>query len=355
MAGTRVRSGTPRCANCGGFAFLDWQQCLHCGAELGYRFDTLTFLQGHPEGVVADGETWRYCSNRPWGCNWLVADNEESGRCFSCRLSRTLPQRDDTIAWEKLYDTGIAKRRLLVQLRDLGLPITAFWEREGGLGFDLLSSFSGKRVTIGHANGIITLDLAETLDAHREALRVRLGEPYRTMLGHFRHEIGHYYQWVLVTDDATWAKCRALFGDERASYQDAIKRHYAEGAPQDWAQSYLSEYATMHPWEDFAETFAHYLHISGTLGTAAAAGVRLDATRVAGIVDHDIVPEGDYRELGVDRMLDDWHWLSLMFNRVNRSMGQRDLYPFDLTAPVIAKLRFVHELITQEVSTGSTR
>lgn len=336
---------TPRCPNCSSFAFLDWQRCAHCGAELGYRFPTLSFLVGHPEGVQADGETWRFCSNRPWGCNWLVADGEESGRCFSCRLSRTLPDRADTIAWEKLHDTGIAKRRLLVQLAELGLPITPYYERDGGLGFDLLSSYSGTRVMIGHANGIITLDLAETLDAHREALRVRLGEPYRTMLGHFRHEIGHYYQGVLQTTDAQWDACRALFGDERASYQDAISRHYREGAPANWAESFISEYATMHPWEDFAECFAHYLHITGTLATAAAAGVVLDSTRVTGIVDHDIVPLADYRGHGFERILEDWRWLSLMFNRVNRSMGQRDLYPFELTAPVVEKLAYVHALI----------
>lgn len=275
----------PRCPHCQSFAFLDWTACGSCGVELGYRYTTLSFLQVHPEGTVADGDTWRTCSNRDWGCNWLVADSEESGRCFSCRLSRRLPDRDDTIAWEKLKDTGIAKRRLLVQLFELGLPVTPYYEKEGGLGFDLLSSLSGERVTIGHANGIITLDLAETLDAYRENLRVRLGEPYRTMLGHFRHEIGHYYQWVLVTSDEQWAACRALFGDERASYQDAIQRHYREGAPVDWADSFISEYATMHPWEDFAESFAHYLHITGTLATAAAAGVILSVDRVQGIID----------------------------------------------------------------------
>jgi hypothetical protein len=336
----------PRCPECQSFAFLDALVCSACGTELGYRFDTLSFLAVHPEGTIVDDDTWRTCSNRSWGCNWLVADREESGRCFSCRLNRTMPPRDDTIAWEKIRDTGIAKRRLLVQLAEFDLSITPWYEKEGGLGFDLLSSHSGKRVSIGHANGIITLDLAETLDAYREQLRVRLGEPYRTMLGHLRHEIAHYYQWILLSDEQ-WDRCRALFGDERASYQDAIARHYKEGAPEDWAVSFISEYATMHPWEDFAETFAHYLHISGTLSTAAAAGVILSADRVPGIVDHDIVPEGDYRALGLDRMLEDWRWLSLMFNRVNRAMGQRDLYPFVLTAPVIEKMRFVHELIAE--------
>jgi len=336
---------TPRCPHCASFAFLDWHECEHCGATLGYRFSSLGFLQT-TDGIATEGdETWRHCANRDWGCNWLVADSENAARCFSCRLSRTLPPRDDTIAWEKLRDTGIAKRRLLVQLVELGLPITPFYEAEGGLGFDLLSSFSGTRVMIGHANGIITLDLAETVDDYRETLRMRLGEPYRTMLGHLRHEVGHYYQQVLLRDDASWDECRALFGDERTSYQDAISRHYAQGAPAGWEASFISEYATMHPWEDFAETFAHYLHITGTLATAAAAGVVLDASRVPGIVDEDVVPLSDYREAGVDRMLDDWHWLSLMFNRVNRAMGHRDLYPFTLEPPVVEKLTYVHELV----------
>ncbi len=338
---------TPRCPHCQSFVFLDWLECAHCGAELGFQHTTLTFLVVGAQGTTVDGDTWRFCSNRSWGCNWVVADSEESGRCFSCRLSRTLPDRQDTIAWEKLRDTGIAKRRLLVQLRELDLPIVPFYEKPGGLGFDLLSSYSGTRVMIGHANGIITLDLAETLDAHRENLRVKLGEPYRTMLGHFRHEIGHYYQGVLLTDDASWDACRALFGDERASYRDAIARHYKEGAPENWHESFISEYATMHPWEDFAECFAHYLHITGTLATAANAGVVMLTSRVPGIAQHDIVPETDYRQLGIDRMLDDWQWLSLMFNRVNRAMGQRDLYPFELTEPVAKKLAFVHELIAR--------
>ena len=141
------------------------------------------------------------------------------------------------------------------------------------------------------------------------------------------------------------AKTVALHLGAVPDAMEAIQRHYREGAPTDWAASFISEYATMHPWEDFAETFAHYLHITGTLATAAAAGVILSVDRVQGIINHDVVPEGDYSTLGIDRMLDDWHWLSLMFNRVNRSMGQGDLYPFTLTEPVIAKLRFVHELV----------
>lgn len=251
-----------------------------------------------------------------------------------------------TPSLEKLAKVEEAKRRLIMQVGDLGLPIVPWDVRPGGLGFDLLSSRSdGRRVVIGHANGIITIDLAESLDDVREALRVRLGEPYRTILGHLRHETGHYYQNVLLTDDAAWAECRELFGDERASYQDALKRHYAIGAPDGWQASFISEYATMHPWEDFAETFAHYLHIVGTLQTAAAIGMRLDA-EASRMRDIDVVPLGDYRDEPIGRVLADWAALSQGFNRVNRSMGLRDLYPFTITAPVQRKLGFLHDLIT---------
>jgi hypothetical protein len=334
-------------------AFLETQDCTNCASSIGYHYPSLSMVAVEPQGTFIDGTRWVRCVNRSWQCNWLVSEDDESGSCFACRLTRRRPESDDTIALEKLADTGVALRRLLVQLFELGLPIEPYYQREGGLAFDLLSSRSGKPVTIGHADGVITIDLAETLDAHREALRVRLGEPYRTMLGHFRHEIGHYYQQQLVGSESLLGECRALFGDERASYSDALQRHYVFGAPEDWADSFISEYATMHPWEDFAETFAHYLHITGTLATAAAAGVVLDSDRVDGVIAHDVVPELDYTQLGLDRALSDWRWLSMMFNRVNPSMGQRDLYPFTLTEPVVDKLAFVHRLVVAVGSTAS--
>ena len=340
----------PRCPHCGMVAFLETQECANCGSSMGYHHPSLSMVGVEPDGTILDGTRWVRCVNWSWQCNWLVSVDDEAGSCFACRLTRRRPESDDTIALEKLADTGVALRRLLVQLFEMGLPVVPYYERDGGLAFDLLSSRSGEPVTIGHADGVITIDLAETLDAHREALRVRLGEPYRTMLGHFRHEIGHYYQQQLVASEPLLGECRALFGDERASYSDALQRHYVFGAPEDWADSFISEYATMHPWEDFAETFAHYLHITGTLATAAAAGVVLDSDRVDGVIAHDVVPALDYSQLGLDRALRDWRWLSMMFNRVNRSMGQRDLYPFTLNEPVVDKLAFVHRLV---VAVGS--
>jgi hypothetical protein len=303
-------------------------------------------VEAAPDGVEVDGRRWIPCSNRDWRCNWLVADDAGSGQCCSCQLTRRRPDASDTIALEKLADAGVVKRRLLVQLAELGLPVDPFYEREGGLAFDLLSSYSGQgRVTIGHANGVVTIDLVETLDDYREALRIRLDEPYRTMLGHFRHEVGHYYQWVLVEQTDWIEECRTLFGDERASYSDALDRHYASGAPEGWEASYISEYATMHPWEDFAESFAHYLHITDTLATAASGGLVLHADRVGDLVAADVVPRASYADVPTSEMLADWRWLSLLFNRVNHAMGKGDLYPFTLTAPVERKLDFVHRVV----------
>jgi hypothetical protein len=337
----------PRCPDCRHFVYLDALRCPHCAGELGYHLPTRQFYGVSGGQTVVDGNIWYTCSNRGWDCNWLVWEDGPAGRCFSCRLTRRRPDPDDTVALDRLATTEEAKRRLILQLGDLGLPIVPWDVRDGGLGFDLLSSLSnGQRVVIGHANGIISLDLAESLDDHREALRVRLGEPYRTMLGHLRHEVGHYYQNVLLTDDRAWGRCRELFGDERMSYRDAITRHYSYGAPQGWQSSFISEYATMHPWEDFAETFAHYLHITGTLQTASAIGIHLDAAATTGR-DADVDPLGSYRDEPVERLLSDWDWMSQAFNRINRAMGFGDLYPFQVSDPVRTKLGFMHDAVTR--------
>jgi hypothetical protein len=278
----------------------------------------------------------------------LVADDTDTPQCLACSLVRRRPDPDDTIAMEKLADARATLRRLIFQLRDLGLPIDPFYEHEGGLAFDLLSSYSNnEKVMIGHANGVITIDLVETLDDYRERLRVALGEPYRTMLGHFRHEVGHYYQNVLLEEGPLLDRCRELFGDERASYSDAIDHHYRFGAPESWRKSYISEYATMHPWEDFAECFAHYLHITDTLQTTAEAEVVWRANPQRGYPISDVVPLRSYRNEDADRMLWDWGRASLFFNLVNRSMGKADLYPFEINDVVADKLSFVHQVVTR--------
>ncbi len=334
-----------RCPVCGALALIETLECGRCRTPIGLHLPSFAFLASTSQGALVDGAVWHPCVNRSWGCNWLASAEEESGRCFACRLIRRRPASDDTIALERLGDLGYAVRRLVVQLATLGLPVEPYWRTDGGLAFDLLSSLDGETVIIGHSSGVITIDLAETIDARREAIRARLGEPYRTTLGHLRHEIGHYYQERLVDSPSLWRECRALFGDERASYADAIDRHYLYGAPATWADSFISEYATMHPWEDFAETFAHYLHITGTLAVAAAAGTSLRADGTTGAPGADVVPRLNYVDVEFGRALEDWYWLSLMLNRVNRAMGHRDLYPFVIPRPVAEKLAFVHRLI----------
>lgn len=306
--------------------------------------------------AVVDGGRWIECTKASdLGCNWLVPDEQQGhatrGRCLPDSLIRREPPADDTIAVEKLVATAVDLRRLTYQLLDLELPISPFWRTDGGLAFDLLSSFSsGEQIVIGHAGGVITIDLTESLDAYRESLRVRLGEPYRTVLGHFRHEVGHYYQNLLVeTGEGVrfLDECRALFGDERADYQAEIARHYKFGAPDNWSDSFISEYATMHPWEDFAECFAHYLHITDTINTVGEAGLVLVAERARVAVPRDIVPLASYADVPIEQLLYDWKWLALFFNRINTAMGKRPLYPFEIPSPVIRKLGFVHKVIRQ--------
>jgi hypothetical protein len=344
------------CPVCHGFIPFETGNCPSCGVAVGLHLPTRSMLAVTDGSADVDGGRWVRCTQAdPLGCNWLVPAEEADGargRCLSDSLIRRKPAADDTIAREKLRPTAGTLRRLVYQLVDLGLPVEPYWCRDGGLAFDLLSSYStGDKVTIGHANGVITIDLVESLDAYRESLRVRLGEPYRTMLGHFRHEVGHYFQNILVENGSGAVRyldrCRELFGDERADYSAAIARHYRYGAPADWQESFISEYATMHPWEDFAECFAHYLHITDTLDTTREAGMVLHADRVRFAGPRDIAPLETYAEAPIERMLFDWKWISLFFNRVGTAMGKNPLYPFDISAPVAEKLGFVHTVVRQ--------
>jgi hypothetical protein len=343
------------CSRCGSLVGYEDGRCVTCQATLGYALGADRLLAVDPGGTVEhDGATWRPCSNASWGCNWLLLASDDAAQCRSCRLTIERPDATDTLALEQLALAGYAKRRLLYQLHEHGLAVTPYYEQANGLGFRLLSSRStGEPVTIGHADGVVTIDLSEVDHAYRESLRVRLGEPYRTMLGHFRHEIGHYYWQVLVADSPWLDRCRRLFGDEQASYAEALERHYRLGAPASWNDAYISEYATMHPWEDFAETWAHYLHITDVLETVASYGMQLTgvvAEGVRGVAREALrtappLSTRGYHHLAMADILALWHPLAIAFNQVNRSMGKTDLYPFTITTPVREKLAFVHEIV----------
>jgi hypothetical protein len=284
------------------------------------------------------------CSNAlVAGCNWLVED--ENGLCASCALTRTRPNDADGAGLGGFASAEAAKRRLLFELEDLGLPIVGWHEQPGGLAFDLLSSES-TAVTTGHADGVITLDLEETDPARRERMRVRLGEPYRTVLGHLRHEIAHYYQPILAgSGTPAEARCRELFGDEREDYQQAMDRYYETGPPTGWEQRFVSAYATMHPWEDWAETFAHYLHICATLQSAAAYGVRVDGPSIPLADSAPLHSEPTDTAADVSAMLEAWIPMTYALNAISRSMGALELYPFILTAEIAAKLALIDALV----------
>jgi hypothetical protein len=298
----------------------------------------------HPD---AQGRLYRMCDNYALEnvCNWMVAADDPHSLCVSCELTTVIPNLappENRMFW---YRLEAAKRRLLYTLAALKLPIEPMQaDSDGGVAFEFLEdSPGGKRVLTGHDNGRITLNIAEADDAQREQARTQMHEPYRTLLGHFRHEIGHYYFDRLVADTQWTEPFRTLFGDEREDYGEALERHYREGPPPDWSQTFISAYATTHPWEDWAETWAHYLHMIDTLDTAMSCGLALvpDDPREPTLTDNTPVEDA-----GFDSLLKRWFPLTYVLNSLNRSLGMPDGYPFTLAPKVADKLRFVHRVVS---------
>ncbi|MGH3676258.1 MAG: zinc-binding metallopeptidase family protein [Mycobacterium sp.] len=331
------------CPNCGQHLAFENSLCLSCRRPLGFSLDDMALLviaSGEDSGQTGfvDADKYQLCANMHLAeCNWLVEKGHIEKLCTSCALTRTRPNDSDTKALPAFANAERAKRRLIAELSELKLPIVGRDEDpEYGLAFDLLSSLQ-ETVFTGHQNGVITLDLAEGDDVHREQLRIEMDEPYRTLLGHFRHEIGHYYYYRLVSASQDYTRrFRELFGDPAADYQGALDRHYQDGPPDGWQEIYVSSYATMDPAEDWAETFAHYLHIRGSLDTAAAYGF---APAAATFERRVLGPSG------FDQIIEMWLPLSWALNMINRSMGKRDLYPFVLPPAVLEKMRFIHTII----------
>ncbi|MBN3507959.1 putative zinc-binding metallopeptidase [Mycolicibacterium septicum] len=333
------------CPNCGQHLAFENSLCLSCGSALGFSVDDMALLvitdtdQSDHAGAV-DEDQYQLCANLHLAeCNWLVRIGQGGQLCASCALTRTRPADTDTAAMASFADAEKAKRRLIAELHELKLPIVGRdQDSQFGLAFDLLSSESDKVFT-GHHNGVITLDLAEGDDVHREQLRIAMDEPYRTLLGHFRHEIGHYYFYRLVAPSEDYsARFRELFGDPDADYQAALDRHYQDGPPAGWEDEFVSSYASMHAAEDWAETFAHYLHIRDTLDTAAAYGF----APAGATFDRKLLGPS-----GFDTIIEMWLPLAWSLNMVNRSMGHDDLYPFVLPPAVLEKMRFVHIVIDE--------
>lgn len=384
------------CTHCGQLLFFENSHCLRCGTALGFAPEALELsaiepvawnryrafeptppresdsgevslvdaeasgterphaqplLRSRAQGPGSAARALRHkrCARAGMAsCNWLLPADSAEELCMSCRLTKNIPGLRTDTEMRAFAQAEGAKRRLLYQLLDLGLPLVSRQvDDKLGLAFVLGFRSDDKPVMTGHCKGVITVDLLECDAVHRERLRHEFGEPYRTLLGHFRHEIGHYYWDVLIDDKAPLARFRELFGDERVDYRAALRRNYENGGGS-WSRSFVSSYAASHPWEDWAETFAHYLHIRDTLQTAANFGLRVSPAA------QTIPPAGGkltsrateaVTELDFAHVVAEWLPLTYAFNAANRSMGKEDLYPFVLADEVIEKLSFVHDLV----------
>ncbi|MFN0016794.1 MAG: putative zinc-binding metallopeptidase [Pirellulaceae bacterium] len=345
------------CDHCQNLVFFENVRCLRCDHALAYLPDVRDLCSLEPAGenlwrsLVGSGErTYRLCENYSCEnvCNWAIPASDPHTLCQSCRLTRVIPDLSQTGNKEAWYRLEVAKRRLVYSLTALALPVlNKDDDPEAGLAFEFLSDSAQSPegpVLTGHADGVITINIAEANDAEREKRRLALHEPYRTLLGHFRHEIGHYYWDRLIRESNSLEPCRTLFGDDQQDYAAALQNHYEHGAPADWQQQFVSPYASSHPWEDWAETWGHYLHMTDTLETAATAGLSLQPRRRD---EPTLKTDARLHKRGTfDQMIAAWFPLTYVLNNLNRGLGLPDGYPFVLSEPVIEKLRFIHETVS---------
>jgi hypothetical protein len=350
-----------RCDNCGQTLYFENIACEHCGFRQGYLPEDNAMV-----ALTADGSVWAsprhngkgfvFCANAEHGaCNWLIeAQPGGDAFCRACRHNETIPSLDDPAHLLQWQIIERAKKRLFYSLLQFRLPLrTRKEDPRHGLSFRFLADMPvAPHVMTGHDSGVITIALAEADDAERERRRTEMHEPYRTMLGHFRHEIGHHYWDLLVQNGPMQQDFRRLFGDETQDYSSALQRHYRQGAPPGWQASYITAYATSHPWEDFAESWAHYLHLTDTIEMAASFGVKL-----APKVDRDgelaaAIDFQPYASTEIGELVENWVPLASLMNNLNRTVGQPDPYPFVLTSAVIEKLAFVQRLIKTDGGRG---
>ena len=350
---------TYHCDACGNPVYFENSRCTRCHHELGVIPEVLrvSALEANPDGSwralarLAGKGHYRKCENYAVHdvCNWMVPADSGNRFCIACELNAVIPNLARPGFAERWYRLERSKRRLVYSLLKLGLPLQGkARDPVSGLSFSFLSDAdapAGTHVATGHADGHITINIDEADPAQRERSRLDLNEKYRTLLGHFRHEIGHYYWDLLIRNSASIDAFRQLFGDERADYAAALDRYYQAGAAGDWQAHYISRYASAHPWEDWAETWAHYLHIIDTLETAVHYSVRIERQLPSGEV-HRADPRFDpYRVERFDEVIRHWIPLTHALNSLNRSMGLQDMYPFVLSETAIRKLEFVHRTV----------
>lgn len=298
-----------------------------------------------PKGNV---RRFRLCHNQIeyQACNFAVPEHDPNVLCVSCRLTRILPDLSIPENRERWYRIEVAKRRLFYTLAKLGLVSVdpPNGERDGPV-FEFLADLPGQQVMTGHLGGVITINVAEADDTERVRRRVELHEPYRTLLGHLRHESGHYYWDRLIRDGGKLEEFRKLFGDESIDYPQALNAHYSSGPSANWQMAHVSAYATAHPWEDWAETWAHYLHMVDLLETASSYNTRVVVPGSEGDDNDEVTNPFEKGASDFDTLVEQWVPLTLLLNSLNRSLGHDDAYPFALTAGALEKLRFVHNVI----------
>lgn len=315
--------------SCGNSLHFDDMGCERCGDATGFdpRIFSVVSLKAH-RAV----EALRHCENAQWGaCNWVLGEADSHGLCLACRLNTIIPDLnlpENQRAWDLLERS---KKHLIYQILRLRLPIDA-----AGGASPLRFSFASNIAT-GHLDGLISVNLGEADPVERERQRQIFGEPHRTLVGHMRHESGHYFWMRLIERSERLGAFRALFGDERFDYGQALQRHHAGGAPPDWHLRHVSAYASSHPWEDWAETWAHYLHMAEALDTAHSTGVK--------IADAPQGPFDAYARADFTALMDRWIPLTAVMNSLNRALGLDDFYPFVLSPLAREKMAFVHDTI----------
>jgi hypothetical protein len=348
---------TFKCGSCANTVYFDNVKCLSCGHALGFqsaRLDLVTLAPGASdklrEAKRGASTLYSYCANAEHGvCNWLVPADSPTPFCAACELNRTIPNLSDPANVRLWGDFERAKKRLVYSLFRFGLPVDASSTGRGSLAFDFVAD-----ALTGHLDGVITIAVGEADAVERERQREAMSERYRSLLGHLRHESGHYYWMLLVDGTDDIAEFRQLFGDERDDYRLALNRHHEQGPHADWSQQHVSAYASAHPWEDWAETWAHYLHMVDALDTAATMKIEPRTTsRYGADVLRSRRHPDVYRDTAFQALIERWLPLTLALNELNRSMGHHDFYPFIITDQVVTKLNFVHQVIRKTAMRGS--
>lgn len=335
---------------CGNVLFFGSSRCLKCSSDVGYDPQRGTMLRIKPGG------TMKRCDNgvKHSVCNWLLPASSTAVLCVACRMNRTIPDLSaerNRMLWARME---MAKRRLIYTLLGLGFSLPSKKEDpKEGLAFDFVSTLSNPTVTTGHLNGVITVNLEEADDTYRQINRQQLGENSRTLLGHFRHESAHYF-WQrqlseLKWDDPLRVAFRERFGDEWRDYAASLTAYYERGAPAGWEQDYITAYASSHPWEDWAETWAHYLQIVDGLGTCEGLGIDVkhlalplvilpvEAGFLPTVLVSTVEEEGEFLA-----WLQRWMCMSTVLNEISLSLGEPALYPFVISVRVAQKLRLAH-------------